>query len=386
VSARDAVSLVAWREIRERVREKSFMVSTSVNIVIVVAVVVLAGVLGGEDRYTVAAGDAQSEPVAEAAATAAGAAGVEIEVLRVSAPDEALADGAVDAVVAGGRIRSQEDPPDDLVAFLQVANRQVRAAEALEQAGVTGEQARRALQPLEVSAVEPVDEDEDAKAGFTFFVVLALYAQLLTYGYWVSAGVVEEKASRVVEVVLSTIRPSHLLAGKVIGLGLLGLGNLLLMAVVGLVAAAATGTLEVDGGIVGATALTLAWFVVGYAFYACAFACAGALVPRQEELQSTLTPVTLVILVAFFLAFAVRANPTGTLAHVTAFVPVTAPMTVPPRIVTGDASTLEVVGSFLVTIAGALALVPLAARIYAGGVLRTGRALKLREAWRAARA
>ena len=234
-------------------------------------------------------------------------------------------------------------------------------------------------QPLKLATIEPIDPDEDAKAGLTFFIVLILYGQLLTYGYWVAAGVVEEKASRVVEVVLSTIRPAHLLAGKVIGLGLLGLGNLLLIGVIGLGTAAATGALDVDGTVLSAAGLALAWFVVGYAFYACAFACAGALVSRQEDLQSTMTPLTLMILVSFFLAFGVRSAPDGTLAHVTAFIPMTAPMTMPPRIVTGDVATWEVVASFLVTAAGAALLIPLAARIYSGGVLRTGSALKLRE-------
>ena len=74
--------------------------------------------------------------------------------------------------------------------------------------------------------VEPVDPDRDAKAGIAFFAILILYGQLLTYGYWVAAGVVEEKSSRVIEVLLATIRPKDLLAGKVIGLGLLGLGQL----------------------------------------------------------------------------------------------------------------------------------------------------------------
>ena len=71
------------------------------------------------------------------------------------------------------------------------------------------------------------------------------------------------------------------------------------------------------------------WFVLGYAFYACAFAFAGALVPRQEELQSSTTPLTMVILVSLFVGFAVNCDPDGTLAHVTAFIPTTAPMTMP---------------------------------------------------------
>jgi ABC-2 type transport system permease protein len=99
-----------------------------------------------------------------------------------------------------------------------------------------------------------------------------------------------------------------------------------------------------------------------------------------------MTPLTVIILVSFFVAFAVRENPDGTLAHITAFIPMTAPLTVPPRIVTGDIPAWEIVASLLVTVGATALLIPLAARIYSGGILRTGSALKLRDAWRAARA
>ena len=391
MSGRQAIALVVRREITERVREKSFLVSTAINLVIIVAVVVLASVLGGgEDTYEVGYTGKTEQAVVQSAARAAPAADIRIEPVEVSAGEArtALDDGTVDAVVSAGTIESTDEPSDDLVTLLQASNRQVQAADALRQAGVSSEEAQRALDPppLKVSTIEPVDEDADAVAGFTFFIILVLYGQLLTYGYWVAAGVVEEKASRVVEVVLSTIRPSHLLAGKVIGLGLLGLGNLLLTAVVGLGVAQASGALDVDGAILAAAGLALAWFVVGYAFYACAFACAGALVPRQEELQSTMTPLSIMILVAFFLSFATRENPDGTLAHITAFIPMTAPLTVPPRVAAGDVPAWEIVASLAVTAGAAALLIPLAARIYSGGILRTGSALKLRDAWRAARA
>ena len=369
---REAVALVAGREITERAREKSFLLSTLVNVVIIVAVVVLAGVIGGETRYTVGYAGDEERAVVEAAAEEAATTDVQIDARSVEGdPRAALEDGTIDAAVVGGELVATDSPDDELVALLQAANLRAKGAELPE--------------PLQIATTEPVDEDEDATAGYAFFIVLILYGQLLTYGYWVASGVVEEKASRVVEVVLSTIRPAHLLAGKVIGLGLLGLANLLLIAAVGLGAAAATGALDVDGAVVTAAALTLAWFVVGYAFYAGAFACAGALVPRQEELQSSMAPLTVIILVSFFLAFAVMGNPDGTLAHVSAFIPMTAPMTMPPRIASGDAAAWEIVASFAVTAVAAGLLVPLAARIYAGGILRTGSALKLREAWRSAR-
>jgi ABC-2 type transport system permease protein len=200
---------------------------------------------------------------------------------------------------------------------------------------------------------------------------------------WVASGVVEEKSSRVVEVLLSTIRPRELLAGKVIGLGLLGLGQLLLIAAIGLGIASASGAVTVDGDLLSAVGLTLVWFALGYAFFACAFGCAGALVPRLEELQASTTPLTLLIMISLFVAFAVNSQPDGTLAHVSAFIPLTAPMTLPPRILVGEAPWYEVLGGAIVTLAAAAALIPLAGRIYSGAVLRTGSRVKLRDAWRA---
>lgn len=390
MSSLEAVRLVARREIVERVRERSFLISTSVMAIIVVLVVVLSSVFGGDGASDVGVTDPVSASVAAAAAAAARGSDTEIHVHRVAPRDvrSQLADGTLDIVVSRGAIHAQDEPDKQLVALLQAANRQVSAQRTLRRAGVGGKTLQRALDPppLRVATVKPVDPAADTEAGFAFFAVLLLYGQLLTYGYWVAAGVVEEKASRVIEVVLSALRPRQLLAGKVVGLGLLALGHLLLIAVIGLGAASLTGALDVTGTMVRATALALGWFVAGYAFYACAFACAGALVPRQEELQSATMPLTMAVLVSFFVSFAVNDNPDGTLAHVTAFIPTTAPLTMPGRIITGDAGTLEIVLSFAVTLLAAAALIPLAARIYEGGVLRTGSAVKLREAWRSARA
>jgi ABC-2 type transport system permease protein len=278
------------------------------------------------------------------------------------------------------------EPPAQLVGVIQAVSVRIRSEAALEAAGVSAEEIQAALDqpPLPVRSLEPVDERRRENAAVAFVGVLALYGQLFAYGYWVAAGVVEEKSSRVIEVLLATIRPKDLLAGKVIGLGLLGLGQLLLVAVLGLAAAAVTGALEIDGDLLGAVALSLVWFLLGYAFYAAAFAVAGALVPRQEELQTSTTPLTMVILVSLFAGFIVTGDPDGTLAHVCAFIPTTAPITMPSRIVLGAAPAWEIAASVAVMVGATLALIPLAARIYAAVVLRTGSAVKLREALRLA--
>src|SRR5262249_2834693 len=153
------------------------------------------------------------------------------------------------------------------VGMLQAASRQERAGAALHDAGVTPAQARQALSPppLAVTTVEKVDDAAQKRSGLAYVAVLILYGQLVGFGYIVASGVVEEKASRVVEVLLSTLRPWQLLAGKILGLGVLGLAQLILLALLGLAAAGGSGALKIDGDVLFTAGISLAWFVVGYA-------------------------------------------------------------------------------------------------------------------------
>lgn len=371
----EAVKLVARRELTERVRERSFVIGTGISILIIALVVILPPLfgLGGTKTYTVATTDATAAAVARTAQGGADAfdARVEIRAMTPAQAEAALRSGDVDVVLGDGTLHSKAKPDAKLVGLLQTAD-------TLQRAGAG------AATPLRVTTIEKVDDRRDRLGGVAFFTVLLLYGQLITYGFWVASGVVEEKASRVVEILLSTIRPRELLAGKVIGLGLLGLGQLLLIAAIGVLIAGVSGAVTIDGDLLGAVALALVWFVLGYAFYSCAFGCAGALVPRLEELQASTTPLTLTIMISLFIAFAVNGDPDGTLAHVSAFIPFTAPMTLPPRILVGAAPWYEVAGGAIVTIGAAAALIPLAARIYSGAVLRTGSRVKIGEAWRSA--
>ena len=379
MSGREAIGLVARREVSVRIREKSFLYSTLISLVVIACVALLPNLLGfgGQETYKIAVGDTGSQAVADAAVRGAGAFDAKLTIVT----------SGEDATLRDGTIAAQEKPDDTLVSILQAANADVRSAEALRDAGLDGEEAAAALQPppLRVTTVEPVDEDADARGGFAFFAVLLLYGQLIGMGYFVAMGVVEEKSSRVVELLLSTIKPKHLLAGKILGLGLLGFGQLLLLAVLGLAVASAGGALDVNTDILIAAGLALVWFVVGYAFYAAAFATAASLVSRQEDLQSVITPLTLVLLIGFFVSFGVVSEPDGTLAKVSSYIPPIAPMTMPPRIALGEASAVEIVGALAVTIGATALLVPLAARIYSGAILRMGATIKLRDAWRAAR-
>jgi ABC-2 type transport system permease protein len=370
-----AIALVARREIVERLRERSLWVSTAITVAVLAGVLVLPAALGfgGAKKGTVAASGGRSAAAAGEAVAHEKAFDVELTVKRV--PGDAAArrlvrDGDADvAVLAGGRVLYAAGDTDDAV---------VSAVQAGSQAARGGR-----LPPPPPVVTEGGSSSSD-RQGIAFVAVVILYGQLLGYGFWVATGVVEEKSTRVVELLLSAIRPRQLLAGKVIGIGLLGLGQLILIGACGVVIGAASGRLDVNGDVAAAVGVVMLWFLLGFALYSCAFAVAGALVPRQEEIQAVTAPLTILILASFFLSFGALDDPSSTLARVLSLIPPSAPMVMPVRLIAGDVAAWEVVLSIALTAAAAAALIALAARVYGAAVLRTGSRVTLRSVWRAA--
>jgi ABC-2 type transport system permease protein len=381
-------AIVARREFVERGRDRGFVISTAVTLLILVAVIVVTGLLDRGTRFdlgVVGDGSATTGRFAVAAADL-----LDVDVTLRTLPDEAAAttavrDGEVDAVLLDDeRILVMGEPPAQLVGVVQAVSARIRSEAALEAAGVGAEEIGAALDqpPLPVRSLEPVDERRRENAAVAFVGVLALYGQLFAYGYWVAAGVVEEKASRVVEVLLATLRASQLLRGKILGIGVLGLVQLLLIGVVGLAAAQIVNSLQFPAGAVATIGIVLVWFVLGFFFYAGLFAVAGSIVTRQEDLQSTMTPLTILIVVSFFIGISATGNPSSTLATVASLLPPSAPLVMPTRIVLGEATPAEVVLSAALTIGATIALIPIATRIYERAVLRPGR-VRIRQVLRA---
>ena len=212
MSGREAVALVARREVSQRVREKSFLVGTGVSLVIIVLVVVLPSVLGfgGTTEYTIAVQD----PAKAADRRGGGRAGRRVRRRGEDRARRRRGRRRRGARRATGSAR-QEEPDDELLSILQAANAKVRErARAASRRASTSRRPREALNPppLALSTVEPVSEGED-RAGFAFFAVLLLYGQLIGIGIFVAMGVVEEKSSRVVELLLVDAE-AHAPAGR----------------------------------------------------------------------------------------------------------------------------------------------------------------------------
>ena len=385
-----ATWLVARREFSERIRSRAFQISMLITVLVVAAVGIIAGVVNddGRSEYTVGAVGPDGRAVAAAARSLGPAFDVDIEVQRersAAAARAAVRDESVDAAVVEGVIVSLKEPPDELEQALQAAARRLRAGAALRSEGVSGAEARRVLDPPPLRTVALEGEDEGGE-GVAFVASLVLYLQLITYGIAVASGVVEEKASRVIEVLLATVRPRAILAGKILGIGALGLLQLAVTAVVGLAAASASGAIELDSGDVGTLAVVLVWFLFGYLLWSSLYAIAGVMVSRQEDLQSSTTVLTVLLVIGYLLAFPSIDDPDGGLAVVTSLVPLFSPIIMPLRVALGEASALEIAASLGLLIVAIAVLVPLGARIYERSVLRMGKPMKLREAWRAARA
>jgi ABC-2 type transport system permease protein len=382
------VRLVAGREISTRIRDKGFLVGSAVLIVLILGMLVFQVALNSGDDTTEIGVVGGSSAVTEALQAQGEAFDTEVEV--VAYDDEQAARTAVeDGDVTSALLSPGGAQPELLVeneggqseAIVAGALQGMAMSQQLAEAGVT----LAAPPALDVVAVDP-DADADLEAAVVALVgVVVLYSLLILFGQFVAQGVVEEKSSRVVELLLATMRPWQLLAGKILGLGLLGLAQMLVIAVIGVAGALAFDVVELPGRLIGTVLTVLAWFVLGYAFYASVFAAAASLVSRQEDLGSVITPASLLLVAGFVVSIQAAQDPSGTLATVTSYIPGMSPMVMPVRQAAGGAAWWEVavsVGLMLVAIA---VIVRIGGRIYSGALLRTGGKVKLREALAAER-
>lgn len=384
------VRLVARREFVERIKDKSFAISTVTIVGIVLAVVLLPALFGydGGPRASIGVVD-DTAAFGATLDDQAEAFGLQVTIEQfngAAAAEQAVDDGDLAAaVLPGPELVTDGTPSPQLATLIQtVWAAQARQA-AVEAAGLDRHAAEQLLAPPPLPHRTLGEETDTRLIGVAAIAMMVLYGQLFGYGMWVASGIVEEKSTRVVEVLLSSTRPRHLLAGKILGIGALGLLQLLLTAGLGLGAVLATGLVDLPPGTTALLAQVVLWFVLGYAFYSCAFAMTGAIVPRQEELQNAMTPLMMVIFVSFFAAFAALQDPAGAVAQIASLVPFSAPLTMPIRMAAGTVAGWEIAVAVTGTLTVAVALVPLAGRVYQGAVLRTGSRVKLRHALAAGR-
>ncbi len=383
-----AWQLVARRDFWVRLRERSFIVSTLINLVVISILIVIRAVSGG-GAPSFELGVVGTSAVAERLAAADETLGLQVSL--VSVPDTAagraaLRDGQVDAVLEEESLVGFHTVAPELLQALQTAAISLRIEGRIEDLGGGLEDVAfvAETQPLDVAVLEPGDPNREQNGGIAFIVVILLYGQLFGYGVWVASGVIEEKASRVVEILLATIRARQLMTGKIVGIGVLGLAQLAFIATFAITLAVVVGAIELPASAITAALVAVAYFILGFTFYASLFAVAGSLVTRMEELQNALVPINLFIFISLFISLGALGDPDGTLVTIASVLPGSSALAMPVRIVLGAATPLQIVASLVLSIGATAILVPVSGRLYAGAVLRTGARVKLRDAWKAA--
>lgn len=382
--------LVTRREWDQRARTRAFGISTLVSVAIVAVLIMVPAIYGAGDRPTRTVGlVGESTAQLPALLRATG------DQLDMTVKTRAFADEAAGRVALGSGDVSVLLVDQRELVWKAEADQQLRTAvtsavgvlqrqQAIAEIGLTPEQAKQLLEPPELRSrsLEPATKEQTARADLGRIGVVLLFMAIAFYCAFVLTGVVEEKSSRVVEVLLSRVRPTELLAGKIFGIGLVGLAQLAVVMGAGLVALTFSDNTLAPETTPSTLGWIVFWFMLGYAFYSVLYATAGSLVSRQEETQSLQLPMTGLLFVAYILAFVATESPDGAAALIGSLFPATAPMVMIVRIAHGGVPWWQIFLSVALTLAAVYGLVQGAGRIYAGSVLRFGGRVRLREAWR----
>jgi ABC-2 type transport system permease protein len=389
-----SIWLVARREILERGRSRGFILSVAFTTLIVVGSFVIPAIVFGGDNPT-KVGVVEPSPSGLQAAIEQSADRFDRKVVVSSYPngaaaDEELSNGGADIVVelpadlsGPGEIRVKRQPDEATAQVIAAATVALRVQNVLGESNVDQGALADAQRPPETRSLQAETEQDQARFLVANIGAVLILVGIFSFGFTVLTGVVEEKQSRVVEVVLSTVRARDLLMGKVLGIGVLGIVQLAVFITAALIAALATNRLVLPTTTPGAVVLLAVWFVLGYLLYSTALGFLGALASRQEEASNASTPVTMVAMISYFVAiFAVIDDPDGLVANIATFLPPSAPFVVPLR-AAFDAIPLWQIGvAAILTIIGIYVLFTIGARVYAGAVLQFGGRIKLRDAWR----
>lgn len=409
--------IIIKREFLERVHTRSFVVGTILFPIFMIAMMVLPNVVGSK-------GSQRRLAVVDQAPAGIG----DAFVAMLTAPPEKEEDnvyivermsGQLDSlrVRLNARVEAEEldgyvvlpadvlDSNEVLYRARSIASmiviRDLRQAasramqtERLRRAGLSGGEVASLIRPVEVKGARITQRGEeggDALSTFFFAYIVAflIYFMTVFYGTSVLRSVLEEKTNRIAEVLVSSVRPSHLMAGKIIGVSSAALLQVLIW-IAAVVAAARSSFITEKLGVSASTlsalsiepwvaAALLGFFVLGFLMYAALFAALGAAVTTDQEGQSLQMVVMLPLIVPLMFLVPVTTEPLGTIATTLGLIPLTAPIAMPMRMAATGIPVTQIILSMLLLVAGVALIAWLAGKIYRVGILSTGKKATLRE-------
>jgi ABC-2 type transport system permease protein len=349
------VWLVSNREIMSRLRSKAFLISTGILFLIAIGSVVAGGLMSSSPSSTqVAVVGAASAVVEETEGLTA------VSADSVAEAEELVRDGTVEAAVVpddsliGVGVIALDSPPSDVMSALSVSP---------------------AIQLL-----EPAEQ-----GGFLVYIValgfgLVFFMSALTFGSTIAQSVVEEKQTRVVEILMSTISVRALLAGKVLGNSIMALGQIIAIALLVGIGMAVTGQRVLLADLGPAIAWFGVFFAFGFVMIAALFAATASMVSRQEDVGTTTAPVTYLVMIPYFLVIFFNDNPV--VMAIMSYVPFSAPVGMPVRVFLGTAEWWEPLVSLVILALTTAGVILFGSRIYRNSLLKMGGRVTIKQALR----
>lgn len=387
MSAGNAWATVAQRELSVRLRDKTFIGSTLLSLVILVGVFGFQIWSGERDStYDLAVTQearSMGQTIEQVAPGIDEHVGVRlVDVADGSAARAAVADESVDAWLAptddGYRLVGRTEVPADLGEVVTRAVSESVLATNAEAAGTDVAALQRGT-TVTTAILDGDAEEQGVAEAVGFGMALLFYMSAAIFGMYLAMSVTEEKQSRIVEIIATSIPLRHLLLGKLLAAVALAVGQLLLYAAVAVVGLSLTDWGAMLPALGSGIAWFLAFFLAGFTMIAAMYAVSGALASRQEDIQSTAMPVTMLLMAMFFGSLLVS----GTVADVLAWVPPFSAILQPMRLVSGEGQWWEALISLVVLIAVTGVVVLVAERIYRRALMQTRGKLSYKEAWRA---
>lgn len=357
--------LVAGREVSTKLRSKAFLITTGLLMLAVLATVVLSSIL-----TSTASGPTKVAVVGDASSVVSADSGLEaVPADDLAAAEQLLRDDEVDAIVV----------PTDAVQGAGLTAASPGSANAssagldvtvigLDQAPNSVASALSIQPPTAILDPAPADPLLAYFVAFGFGIVFFFAA--ITFGSTIAASVVEEKQTRIVEILLSTVSSRQLLTGKVLGNSVLAFGQIILIAGIAVLGLAVTGQRILLGGLGPSVLWFVLFFAIGFIMLAALFAATAATVSRSEDVGGVTTPVTMLVMIPYFLIIFFNDNPT--VLAIMSYVPFSAPVGMPVRIFLDQAQWWEPIVSLLILLASAALAVLIGERVYRNSLLRTG--------------
>jgi ABC-2 type transport system permease protein len=381
---------IARRDLTTRARSKAFRVSSAIVLVaLVLGIVIPAVAFDRATSYTVALVPGPGAPTAAAVTARAEEAGLTVTVREVAdrgAAVDLVEAGTAEAAVGPGEVVWKTTVDTKLAPVLSAALAQAAVAQRAQALGLGPDDLASlfaAARPTETT-LEP-DVDRGPNTAIAVIGMILLFVALNFYGSYVLAGVVEEKSSRVVEVLLARVRATDLLAGKVLGIGLLGMTQFFALAAAAAVTLRIVKPPDLPADTLPLIGIVVLWFILGYGFYSVLYGALGSLASRTEDAQAAATPLTIVMLLAYFGAFAAIGDPRAWWVTLGSLFPPTAPMFMPLRAGLTDVPVWQMLAAVLLMVVAIIGTVQAGGRLYRGAVLHTAGRMRLRQAWHGAR-